>query len=269
MRGGAELSATAAMELPFAEIRNRGGERLDSAFHAPRPLRPSGSTCARPAVAVLAHGVTSHKDRPWLIELGDALAARGLAALRFSFSGNGASQGRFEDATLAKEVEDLGSVLDALAAAGFDRIAYAGHSMGGAIGVLRAAIDPRIRALVSLAGMLHVQRFMQRQFGALSPGEPMLGKPECRWSAALRDDAVRIGSLTAQAARITVPWLLVHGTADELVPFSDSVEAKAAAGGRPDLVSLEGVDHRFTGAIPAMVAPTESWLAARILGSGS
>jgi fermentation-respiration switch protein FrsA (DUF1100 family) len=136
--------------------------------------------------------------------------------------------------------------------------------MGGAVGVMRAAIDPRIRTLVSLAGMLHVARFMQRQFGALAPGDPMLGKPDCPWSAALRDDAARIGSLTDQAARTTVPWLLVHGTADELVPFSDSLEAKAAAGGRPDLFALESVDHRFTGAIGAMVEPAGSWIARRL-----
>jgi alpha-beta hydrolase superfamily lysophospholipase len=234
-----------------SELRNRHGERLDFTLH-PGPLRN---------VVVLAHGVTSHKDRPWLSELAEALAAAGIAAVRFSFAGNGGSEGRFEDATLTKEVEDLGSVIDNLIAAGFERIVCAGHSMGGAICLLRAARDPRIRALVSLAGMVHVRQFMQAQFSHLQPGRDlMLGKPGCTWTSALADDAARIGSLTQLAAGIRIPWLLVHGTSDELVPLADSLDARAAAGGRPELVELEGADHRFTGAIPQLVAAVVPWI---------
>src|SRR5205814_8306115 len=112
-------------------------------------------------VVVFVHGLTSHKDRPWLTALAEAMAAAGTAALRFSFAGNGGSEGRFADSTLTKEVGDLGSVIDGLTAAGCERIVCAGHSMGSATSVLRAARDPRIRALVSLAGMVHVWRFMQ------------------------------------------------------------------------------------------------------------
>ncbi len=189
----------------------------------------------------------------------------GSPPLLISFAGNGASEGRFEDVTPTKEAADLGSVLDALEARGVQHVAYVGHSMGGAVGVLRASADPRIEALVSLAGMFHVHAFMQRTFGHLVPGEGlMLDKPGCVWSRTLADDAERLGSLTAQAAAVRVPWLLVHGDADELVPLQDSLDARAAAGGRPDLVVLPGVDHRFTDAIQAMCAAVVPWLEARI-----
>jgi hypothetical protein len=52
----------------------------------------------------------------------------------------------------------------------------------------------------------------------------------------------------------------VHGDADELVPLQDSLDARAAAGGDPELVVLAGVDHRFAGAIPAMVAAVVGWV---------
>jgi alpha/beta superfamily hydrolase len=243
---------------PFRELRNGRGERLEFAFHAPRG---TAGASARAAIVVIGHGVTSHLDRPWLVALGEALAAHGIAALRFSFAGNGRSEGRFEEATLTKEVEDLGAVIDAVEEAEGGRIAYAGHSMGAAIGVLRAAEDRRIAALVSLAGMVHVDAFFRRHFGALAPGEPMLGKAGCPWTEALAEDAARIGSLTALAARIDVPWRLVHGDADEMVPLADSLDAVAAAGGRPELVTLRGADHRFTGSIPALLAATVPWLA--------
>ena len=216
------------------------------------------------AIIVLAHGVTAHKDRPWLVTLAGALSGASLASLRVSFAGNGASEGRFEEAVPSKEVEDLGCVLDALERWGVESIGYAGHSMGAAVGVLRAASDPRIACLVSLAGMVHVHAFFQRHFAHLPPGAPMLDKAECPWSPALTDDAARIGSVTEQAAAIHVPWLLVHGDADELVPYQDALDARAAAGGRPNLVTLPGVDHRFTGAMPQVVDAVVPWLRERL-----
>ena len=59
---------------------------------------------------------------------------------------------------------------------------------------------------------------------------------------------------------VGVPWLLVHGDADELVPLQDSLDAASAAGGRPDLVVLPGVDHRFTGALPPVSDAVVPWL---------
>jgi len=237
----------------MVEVRNRHGERLDTTFHP-------GRDGDRRVVAI-GHGVSSHKDRPWLAALSEALAAAGIASVRFSFAGNGESQGRFEDATISKEVEDLGAVVDAFA----DRqVIYAGHSMGAAVGVLRAASDPRIAGLVSLAGMVHVAAFMARVFGHLTPGvDCMLGKPQCPLTETFLADARAVGDVLAAAARIRVPWLLVHGDADELVPLQDALDAQAAAGARPSLAVLEGADHRFAGHARAAADAVVRWLRAR------
>jgi len=247
------------MSAALDVIRNAQGERLDVACQV-----PAGRSSPPDSVVVIAHGVTAHKDRPLLMALADALSEAGLASLRVSFAGNGSSEGRFEESVPTKEVGDLGSVIDALVAWGVGTIAYAGHSMGGAVGVIRASVDPRIACLVSLAGMVHVDAFMRAQFGHLADGAPMLDKPECPWSPKLAEDAARIGSVTAQAALIRVPWLLVHGDADELVPFQDALDAREAAGGRPELVALPGIDHRFNGALPQVIDAVVPWLRARL-----
>ena len=256
------------MFLPFTEsIRNRHGERLDVAVH-----RPPGTDAAVPprTVVLIGHGVTSNKDRPWLVELAEALAAASLPALRVSFAGNGHSDGRFEDCTLTKEADDLGSVLDALEANGATSIAYVGHSMGAAVGVLRASRDRRFACLVSLAGMVHVQAFMQRHFGGLVPGRDlMLGKPGCVWNRALADDAERIGSVTPQAAMVSVPWLLVHGDVDEMVPLGDALDAGAAAAGSAELVTLPGADHRFTRRMPEVIDVVVPWLLRQLREAGA
>src|SRR6478735_3134888 len=94
------------------EVRNRRGQRLDLAFH---PAPGAGT------VALIAHGITSNKDRPYLVQIAEVAAGAGVAAVRFSFAGNGRSEGRFEDSTPSAEVEDLGALIDAAQAAGFTR----------------------------------------------------------------------------------------------------------------------------------------------------
>ena len=141
-------------------------------------------------------------------------------------------------------------------------VTYVGHSMGGAVGVLRAASDARIQRLVSLAGMLHTRSFCERKFGELEPGrDVMWEKPECPLSTAFVDDLTSLDSVIEQAAEIRVPWLLVHGSDDTVVPYQDSIDARAVASGPVELVELPGVDHVFSGdATAAMTRAVTGWL---------
>src|SRR5262245_42027044 len=139
----------------FTEIRNAQGERIDFTYHHGRQ--------GAPEIVVVGHGVTGNKDRPFVVALGEGLAKAGIPAIRISFSGNGASGGKFTECTVSKEVEDLAAVFDSIKD---HAIYYIGHSMGGAVGVLRAARDSRIKRLVSLAGMVDTKGFAQREFGS-------------------------------------------------------------------------------------------------------
>jgi len=237
-----------------APIRNSHGELLDYTFH---PGLPEARQ-----VVVLGHGVTRNKDRPFLVALAEGLARAGIPALRFSFAGNGASGGRFGEATISKEVEDLGAVLGALS--GYT-ICYVGHSMGGAVGVLRASRDARIRLLISLAGMVHTQAFAQREFGQVAPGQGcMWDEPACPLSQAYMDDMARIHSVVEFAPLIKVPWLLVHGTADDVVPVQDSRDILAGANEPKQLLEIPGANHVFAGeATATMVQIVVAWVQTR------
>jgi pimeloyl-ACP methyl ester carboxylesterase len=194
-------------------------------------------------IVVIGHGVTGNKDRPFVVALAEGLAAAGINALRFSFTGNGVSEGRFTDCTISKEVTDLGSVLDALA----DReVCYVGHSMGGAVGVILASEDARIRQLVSLAGMVSTKKFAETEFGSEEPDKGFMWEDkDCPLSSGFMADLRGIDTVVERGARITVPWLLVHGTEDDVVLIQDSRDILAKAGHNAELLELPGANHVF------------------------
>lgn len=235
----------------FGEIRNARGERLDYTLHEGRGE----------GLVVIGHGVTGNKDRPFVAALAEGLSAAGLHALRFSFAGNGGSEGRFAECTISKEVDDLGSVLDAV---GDRPLCYVGHSMGAAVGVLRASFDRRIGCLVSLAGMVHTRAFAEREFGGVTPDEGcMWDEPDCPLSSAYMRDMAAIGSVVDKGAGVSVPWLLYHGTEDDVVPLQDSQDIAGRAP-RAELVAPRGADHVFSDDAAPMVELVTDWISLKM-----
>ena len=237
-----------------ATVTNPSGEKLDYRFH--------GDPADKSRLVLIGHGVTGNLDRPWAEGLSDALAAAGFPAVRFSFAGNGESGGDFRDCTVSKEVADLGAMIDAAKAAGYDEIIYAGHSMGGAVGVLRAASDDRIGRLISLAGMVHTAKFAQVEFGEETPDEGFMWEDEdCPLSSTYVNDMNAIGSVLEKGSAIRVPWLLVHGDADDVVPIEESREIFAVANDPKQLVELPGVNHVFADeGLAPMIEAVVGWL---------
>jgi len=234
-----------------SQIYNAQGERSDVAFHGGDKLG---------ALVVLGHGVTGDKDRPLLVAIANGLAERGWPCVRFSFSGNGESEGRFEDSTITKEVADLKTVLETVPQE--KRIAYIGHSMGAAVGVITSASSLSIQTLVTLAGMTHTAEFVKREFGDLVPGEGNMWDEEgCPLSQSYVDDLNGIGDTLDAAAEVRQPWLFVHGTEDDVVPFKDSLDAFSAARCEKEMLEIPGAGHVFgEDSYAKIIEGIHSWL---------
>ncbi len=234
----------------LGEIRNPQGELLDYTLH---PGTPGNQN-----IVVIGHGVTGNKDRPFVVALAEGLAQAGVTALRFSFSGNGDSEGVFTDSTISKEVEDLGAVLDALTNY---TVCYVGHSMGGAVGVTRVSNDPRIKYLVSLAGMVHTAKFARVEFGDATPDEGfMWDEEDCPLSQKYVDDMNQIDTVVELGVQVRVPWLLVHGNEDDVVPLEESHDIVAKANDPHELFVIDGADHVFSDHAEAMVEKVVAWV---------
>ena len=55
-----------------------------------------------------------------------------------------------------------------------------------------------------------------------------------------------IGSVASKASDIKVPWLLIHGVADDVVPIEDSREIFAVANEPKKIIEIPDANHVFS-----------------------
>ena len=55
-----------------------------------------------------------------------------------------------------------------------------------------------------------------------------------------------IGSVASKASDVKVPWLLIHGDADDVVPIDDSREIFALANEPKKIIEIPGANHVFS-----------------------
>ena len=233
-------------------------------------VRAAGRTTPRPAV-VIVHGFKGFKDWGMFPPLAERLARAGFTAVSFNMSGSGVDAagapslpGRFAGNTYGAELSDLAAVPDALEQGELGTapptvVGLVGHSRGGGIAVLRTARDPRIRSLVTWAAIADVVRWGERERigwrarGHLDVANTRTGQV-IPLSTGLLDEIERDHpelDIERAAARIEVPWLIVHGTGDESVPVDDAARLHAASGrASTTLLTIPGAGHTFGAAHP-------------------
>src|SRR5512143_3753993 len=103
------------------------------------------------ACALFAHCFTCGKDVLAARRIAVALAAKGIAVLRFDFTGLGSSEGDFANSTFSSNVADLVHAADHLRATRKAPAILIGHSLGGAAMLAAAAQVPEAVAVVTIA----------------------------------------------------------------------------------------------------------------------
>ncbi len=123
--------------------------------------KPTGTTPKMPAVILVGGSGPTDRDEnafgiPIFGQLANTLADGGFLVLRYDKRGVGQSGGRPESATLADYADDLRAAVKFMTDrkdVDRKRVAVLGHSEGGAVAMMSAARDKRIRALVLVAAM--------------------------------------------------------------------------------------------------------------------
>ncbi|MCD6092475.1 MAG: alpha/beta fold hydrolase [Candidatus Aenigmarchaeota archaeon] len=108
-------------------FKNSENLKLAGILHIPKYKKEIG--------IIICHGFTGSKDKNFIPELARNLERNNFLVLRFDFSGNGESEGKFEERTYSKYVEDLKSAIDWFREQ-IKKICVIGHSMGGSIALI-------------------------------------------------------------------------------------------------------------------------------------
>ena len=266
-----DYSAPAGAPYTAEEVRVRapGGFTLGGTLTMPRNVR--GRV---PAVVTITG--SGQQDRDELVpyaggirlfrQVADTLSRRGMAVLRLDDRGVGASGGDARTATSADFADDIRAALAYLRSRkdiDGNRLALVGHSEGGAIAPMVAATDPRLKAIVVMAG----------------PGEPgiEISMAQNRYildrdttlAPARRDSVLRAARAALDPAKQTIPWikfwmsydpapvarrvraatLIVQGATDRQVPVDQAAKLAALirAGGNRDVTVrvIPATNHLF------------------------
>jgi dienelactone hydrolase len=232
-------------------------------------VRTAGDGAGRPAV-VICHGFKGFKDWGFFPRLAVRLSLAGATAVSFNFSGSGVGPDgesfseleRFGHATLSGDLRDIDIVSSALRDGTLVKgllpppaIGLFGHSRGGGATVLYAASNDHIGVLVTWAAISTIDRWPPeavedwRQTGRMDIVNARTGQVMPLFLDLL-DDVKQNGddrlNIAAAASHISIPWLIVHGAADEAVSVEDAkLLARAAAPGTADLRIIPGAGHTF------------------------
>jgi pimeloyl-ACP methyl ester carboxylesterase len=220
---------TVVPRLPFQVVAfSSGSERLEGWL-----FRGDGE---RRGLVVYLHGIADNRQSG--VGVAERLLPRGYDVFGFDARAHGLSSG--SACTYGfHERHDVSRALDAV---GASRAILLGHSLGAAVALQAAAVDPRVTAVVAASAFSDLPTIVrERARWLLVPGsyvDAALARAgeEARFSPA---DA----SSLALADRIAVPVLLLHGAADRKTPPSHSQRIHAALRGPRRLVLLPGVGH--------------------------
>lgn len=225
-------------------FKNKNNEQLVGVLHQP-PGRQKF-----PAV-IICHGFGGAKSDKKFVRLARALVKVKTACFRFDFTGCGDSEGDFTKVTIKRQIADLDQAITFLQQQkniNKNKIAFLGHSLGGAIAALYAARNNfPAKTLIFWA-----PAFNQKELFKLWDDGGQLAKWKKQGFIIRKENKIGRAYLeenenkdySSIIAKIKAPILIIHGAKDETVPVKFS-QKLAQNFKNVKLQILLQADHKF------------------------
>jgi uncharacterized OsmC-like protein/pimeloyl-ACP methyl ester carboxylesterase len=228
------------MPIERFQFTGEGGHQLAAALDLPE-REPN-------TYALFAHCFTCGKDVLAAKRISAALALKGIAVLRFDFTGLGSSEGDFANSTFSSNVADLVRAANHLRETRTAPSILIGHSLGGAAVLAAAAQIPETKAVVTIAAPsdpAHVTGLFKdriediRKHGDVEVS--LAGRP-FRIKREFLDDIAEHG-LMAHVTNLHKALLIMHSPTDDTVGIDNATRIFVAARHPKSFVSLADADH--------------------------
>jgi len=198
--------------------------------------------------AVFAHCFTCNKNFSAVRNISRALVNKGIAVLRFDFTGLGDSEGSFEDTNFSSNVSDL------IQAAKFLEENYKapalliGHSLGGAAVIFAASKIASVVAVSTIgapsspAHVKHLFKSNVEEINATGKAKVNIGGRDFTIKKDFIDD-IESKPMNEVLKNLRKPYLVIHSPQDTIVGIENAKELYQYAHHPKSFISIDKADH--------------------------
>jgi putative redox protein len=222
-------------------FENASGDKLAALLDLPADREPD-------AYALFAHCFTCSKDYKGVVWISRALAAEGIAVLRFDFTGLGESEGDFAATTFSSNVADLVAAAEFMGRELEAPKILIGHSLGGAAVIHAAAQISSAVAVATLAApsstdhLVGVIRSNAADIESTGEAEVEIGGRSFRIRKEFLDD-LSVVNMRDAVSGLGRALMVCHSPVDRTVGIDHANELFMAAEHPKCFVSLDSADH--------------------------
>jgi len=200
------------------------------------------------AFALFAHGFTLTKHLKSITHINRALAAKGIAVLRFDFTGLAESEGDFADTNFSSNVSDIVSAARFLEREYKAPEILIGHSLGGAAIFVAARDIPSAKAVSTIGApcdpshIAHILSGHEEELEKHGEVEVSIGGRLFRLKKQFLDD-VKEAETCAAIHDLKRALLIFHSPVDEIVDIKHAQKIYESARHPKSFVTLDKADH--------------------------
>ncbi len=238
-------------------FKNSKGLELVGILHKPENPRKMG--------VIIAHGFTGHKDANFIPELASHLESKNFTVLRFDFSGNGESEGKFEEGTWTQFADDLNSAINFLRGIHNGPSAVIGFSMGGAVSIIAYSKYKNFDKMILIAPAIKpkTDRFLEIAWASIREKgyvefEDIKGR-KWKLNKDYFEDRERYNLLELGKV-IDIPVLIIIGDKDDTVSIDAAREFYQQRPEGRKFVVVKGENHVFHNRAESLIPHIDEFL---------